>query len=311
MRNKWISIFWGIVLVLAGVLFLAYNFNWIPEFDLPVLTWVFAGISLLFFTSYFVSGWQNWGWLFPAFIFAGLALTTFLIDQNVDGAILGAPIFVAVAIPFLVGFARNPRENWGLLIPAWVMIVLTAITALNDLINNGEVIGSIVLFSVGLPFLLVYLLNRNNWWALIPGLILVALGLIVLLTTFTEGEIIAAVVLLGIAFPFLLIYLTRRENWWALIPAGILTSIALVTLLSLIDGVSEGLKNGLLMLGFAATFFLLWLLRGQHPTSWGIYPAVVLACVGAISLLFSSWFTWPILLVVGGGLLLYRAFKPR
>jgi hypothetical protein len=317
MKAKWINLFWGIILIAAGALFLAQNLGYLDQLELPVLMVVFAVVSLLFFVSYFITGLQNWGWLFPAFIFAALALVLWLQAQGIEGAWMGVPVLVAVALPFLVAFALAPRQNWWALIPAWVMIVISAILFFAEE-AQGEWIGALVLFSIGFPFLIVYLADRENWWALIPAWTLLVIGLIVLLSTQVQGEWIAIIVLLGIALPFFVVYFRNRDNWWALIPAGVLASSAVSVFLAGLFGEEGGLLakpgvlTGVTFLGIAATFFVLWLQRASQPTGWAIYAAGVSAVVALVSLLFgASQVVFPITIIAVGILILYLAFRSR
>lgn len=78
MKNTWLNAFWGILLILGGGLFLAQNLGYLEEFSATTWMYIFIGASVLFFVTYFVSGLQHWGWLFPACIFGGLATTIWL-----------------------------------------------------------------------------------------------------------------------------------------------------------------------------------------------------------------------------------------
>jgi hypothetical protein len=176
----------------------------------------------------------------------------------------------------------------------------------------------LVLFAVGLPFFVVYLSNRENWWALIPAWTLLVIGLVVLLSTQVQGEWIAVLVLLGIALPFFVVYFLDRENWWALIPAGVLASSALSVLLAGLFGergsllAKPGVLTGITFLGIAVTFFYLWLQRANQPTDWAIYPAGVAVVVALVSLLFgASQVVFPIAIIAAGILVLYMAFRSR
>jgi len=75
-----------------------------------------------------------------------------------------------------------------------------------------------MMFSVGLPFLVVYAIKRSSfWWALIPGGIMTVLAVIPILTTGVSGEIFGTFVMCVIALPFWAVYLANRRNWWPLV----------------------------------------------------------------------------------------------
>ncbi len=315
MRKNIVSMFWGFVLIIAGVVFLAYNFNYLSFVSTPMWAAIFGGLSILFFISYFLNGVRQWGWLFPALIFAALAVLMFMIDRADPSPFWGTLILAAIGIPFLVAFLLDVRTNWWALIPAWVLGVLSVIVFLSDQIM-GEVIGAIVLFSIGLPFLVVFVANRKNWWALIPGIILLFLGFVPLLSTIVVGEWIGALVLGGIGLPFLVVYLVNRSQWWAVIPAGVLLSLALTLLvlgLGELHPALSGLPFGIFMLGLSGTFAILWLVRDNQPTEWAKYPSIVLGLLGLASIILGvgSDYIWPILIIVAGILFLYFGLRQR
>jgi hypothetical protein len=162
----------------------------------------------------------------------------------------------------------------------------------------------------------VFLKDRRNWWALIPGFVMVAIGFIPLLASQPASELIGAYVLFAISLPFFVVYFWSKDNWWAFIPAGVMASIGLMVLLltsGVIEGAGFGMSNGILFLGMAATFAFLWLRRSVHPTQWAIWPAIGTAIVGATSFLFSEAveILGPVMIIAAGIVVLYFTLRPR
>ena len=316
MKTRWINLFWGLVLVVVGGLYLLNVLGYItidrnsPQLWIPV----FGAFSLLFFATYFIQGVAHWGWLFPALIFGALSLLLAQVAAGADNAAMSAPVLAAVGIPFLVAFALEPRKRQWALIPASCMTVLTLIVTVVDRVP-GEVIGGLVLFSIGLPFLVVYLVNRSRWWALIPALILIVLGAVTLLSS-QAPEFMGALVLFGIALPFFVIYIQSAKHWWALMTAGILTSLALIALITAVSEVAAeqgGVLGGVLFLGIAITFLVLWLRRASHPTDWAVYPAVVAGLAALIAFILGSRaeIVGPVVIITVGAVLLFLALRPK
>jgi hypothetical protein len=315
MKTRNVNIFWGLVLILAGVLFLAQNFGYLPLLSEQFWMVAFAGVSLIFFLAYFISGIRNWGLLFPACIFASLALTLYMTLNGVYSSILGAPILVAIALPFIVAFILDRHNNWWALIPAWVMIVIALITAIAEVVPS-EILATLMLFSISIPFLVVYLVDRTRKWALIPGGVLAIVGFLPLIGLFGSQELIGSLVVLVISVPFFVVYFWSKENWWALIPAGILASIGLALLVASLAHFALwtiSIMNGIMFLGWGLTFLILWLRRASQPTAWAIYPAVCLGAAALLAFIVGPFLqnSWPILLIVGGGLLLWLTLRPK
>src|SRR5690606_31912599 len=118
------SLFWGILLIVGGGLALAQQLGYLNQFPDSAWMWVFAGISLVAFLSYAVSGFKEWGWLFPAGVFGGLAVTIALATNNVDSAAVGSPLFIGLLIPFAAAYLTDRKQNWWALIPGGVMLFL-------------------------------------------------------------------------------------------------------------------------------------------------------------------------------------------
>ncbi len=313
MKSKIVAIFWAVVMIAAGVLFLLRETGVIQFDQLPrnVAVILFAVLSGFFFLTYFLEGVRNWGWLFPATIFAALTLIIVSAGTPLGEALTGAPIMIAIAIPFLVAFSLDPKKSWWALIPAWVMVCISLIILFEDSVS-GNFIGSFVLYSIALPFLVVFLLDRTRRWALIPFAILAVIGVIPLLENFVSGETMGLVVMLLFSVPFFVVYFWSNKNWWALIPAGVFASVAVVILYTMfLQGIQnrrgfDPLGTAILLTGIGLTFGALWLRRATQPTDWAKVPALILFTMAAFFLVFgtNTGFFWPVSLIIVGVVIL-------
>jgi hypothetical protein len=323
-KEKYVGIFWGAVLIIVGVAYLIMGAKSLSIND-PVLGLaIFAPVAALFFVSYYLSGPQKWGWLFPACIFTGLSVMMLILMavKGDVGAIIAMPVLLGVGVPFFVAYFLN-RSRWGLLIPGYVMVVLAVLMAFVDSIPGEWFAGGFML-AAALPFLVVYLANRSRRWALIPFFTIAIAGLIPLLTTVFQGQNLGGVINLIIGVPFLIVYFLSARNWWALIPAGILITAAVGIIVSGGSFAGDYSFNDVdrmgrvvavvMFTGWALTFLLLWLRRASAPTAWAIYVAVALAFLAIVTVIGGSQavnITWPIILIAAGGLMVYRQWIKR
>jgi len=120
------------------------------------------------------------------------------------------------------------RSEYGLLLPTYVLWAVAGLIALAvSNILGDPWIAFYVLTAIALPFLVVYIFNRDQWWALIPGYVLLAVGLMVVLleSGILSDLLVPAYVMFAVAIPFLVVFARDRKLWWALIPGGILIII--------------------------------------------------------------------------------------
>jgi hypothetical protein len=315
MKKNTDNLFWGIILILVALGILAQQQGYIDYNALSAntWTWIFAGAGIIFLVRYLVSGLKKWGYLFPACILGALAIIVFLAEAGKADAFIGSLIFIAIAIPFIVAFLTKIHENWWALIPAFGCLVMATVINFADSVA-GEWIGALLMFGIGLPFLLVYFVNRSRRWALIPGLILVGIGILILVSFVNAWANI--LVSLLIAATFFYVYFTQPEKWWAIIPAGIMASIALETILTLpfLGAFARTtIPTGIMFLGWAATFYYLWLQRTKSPTEWARIPAMVFGIVAVVQLVLGaiSGIGMIVLLFAGGILLIYFGLRPK
>jgi len=310
------GLFWGLLLIIGGGVALAQQLGYMNQLPDSAWMWVFGLISLVGLVSYITSGFKEWGWLFPAGIFGGLAVTVALATNNVNNAAVGSPIFFGLLIPFVVAYLTDRTRNWWALIPGGIMLFLAVVTLLVDNVG-GEWIGSLFLFLIALSFLIVYFSNRTRSWALLVAYIL---GVLALAPAMSSGggdtaAYFGSVFLFAIALPFFVVYFRSSEqNWWAIIPAGVMTTLSVIATLGIAgwikDAQTGGYSNAILMGGLAATFAVVWL---RNARAWAKIVTIVLAVLALGSAFFVSYYEmfFPVAIILVGGYLLYTAMRPK
>jgi len=208
------------------------------------------------------------------------------------------------------------KNNWRLFLGGLLLII--GVAALLDSLKIIPFSGLLwgVLFTLGGVAFIMYLFqNRKAWWAVIPGFVLIGLGMIILLSTLFpnfEGAIGGSILFVGISAAFITVYLMNRKFWWAIIPAGVMASLAgtvLVDEFTRIDG------GGVLFLGLALTFLLLTLLPGlEGNRQWPLIPAGILFVL-SLFIFFENFelsnILWAVILIAVGVFLVLRSFLQR
>ncbi|MBN1485570.1 MAG: hypothetical protein JXA37_12705 [Chloroflexia bacterium] len=217
-------------------------------------------------------------------------------------------IFVVGATLFLNVFLRD-REQWWAIIPAGVLASLGATILTSQIPFLDTFSGFVFLGGMGATFLIVYLFNRQHWWALIPGGILALLAGVVLVgeIPWIGGALQGTMFLAGLGLGFLLLYFFRREHWWAIIPGGVLLVLSLLPPASEI-GWLNNLIPLILFVGIGAVFFALYSVTQMR---WALWVALGTAGFGLLIQLASSPAAlssslFALLLILGGGYMLLR-----
>jgi hypothetical protein len=197
-----------------------------------------------------------------------------------------------------------------------LLLILTGVIFLLDNLNiislNWEVLVGPLFALGGLVFLVVFIMDTDNWWALIPGMALIGLGMTIFMDQGSFSGAWSGAVFLGmLALSFWLVYAFHPSNWWAVIPGGVLMTLAAV---SVIPG-DGNLSGGVFFLGMALTFGLLYLLPNPiGKVKWALIPAGILAIFGVLILLGSTGlinYVWPVALLLAGGVVLVRAILKK
>jgi len=177
---------------------------------------------------------------------------------------------------------------------------------------DWELIIGPIFAAGGVIFLLVFLLDKQAWWALFPGFVLIGIGVIIFMAIYMDAGVMrwGGMVFLGmLSLAFLIIYVVHREHWWALIPGGVLLTLSVVTLF---PG-NVILSGGILFFGLALTFFMVYILPNPDgKMTWALYPAGILSLVGILAVLGATDlmnYLWPVVLLAAGGYVLFRAMR--
>jgi hypothetical protein len=201
-------------------------------------SWLWVGVlavSGLVVLAIYLTDRAVWGLLITAYVLLAVSgLIAFAELDILPDPFIAIYVLTAIALPFLYVFLRN-RSNWWALIPSYVLFAVAIMIGLIEWnVLQGEFVAMYVLTAIALPFLMVFLNNRDNWWALIPCYVLLAIGAMIALIGLQVlgGLLIPSYVLLAIALPFFVVYARDSKQWWPLIPGGILAVIGISFLLA-------------------------------------------------------------------------------
>jgi hypothetical protein len=191
---------------------------------------------------------------------------------------------------------------------------LLFVERLGFLKGAASLFWGVVLILAGAYFLYLFVQNvSGSWWAIIPGLTLVAMGGENFLPK-TSVDWGGALFLGAIGLSFWVIYLMDRSRWWGIIPGGVLLTLAAITL---VDDMNRAIDSGsLLFLGLGLTFLLVAILPNPHgKTGWAYIPAVVLvlmgAFIGSTSTVGLVSYVWPVALILVGLIVVFRFFTSK
>jgi hypothetical protein len=225
------SLVWGGLLIVFGLMALV-------DIYVTLSVWVWAGIIAAagfgVLLVYFNERRELWS-LIVAYALLMTATLLVLIESNIlKDPFVATFVLGAIALPFLVVFYSN-RTHWWALIPAYVLLAIGIMVPLLETnLLNDSFVATYVLATIALPFIVVYVRDRQNWWALIPAYALLAIGIMVgfIEAGWLRDLIIPAYIMFVIAIPFIYVYLRDPREWWPLIPGGVMAVMGLGFLLS-------------------------------------------------------------------------------
>lgn len=147
-------------------------------------------------------------------------------------ALLWIAVFGAIGGYVVYLYAERPEERWWVLIPGSLAIGIAAVIAIDELLPAaGGISGGVFLGIFGLSFWVIYLQNREFWWAIIPGGVILTTAIVAGMANVFEGLEFAGAFFLGLGLTFLLVYLLPTPEGrmtWAIIPGGVLTLMGIL-----------------------------------------------------------------------------------
>ena len=264
MRNKFDGLIWGLILMAVGGLLMARNLGYDVAVTPTFWMLVFGALSALSFIRYLTGDLKRWGRLVPACLFAAFVVMIGLSEADVRSSIIGAPLFVALLIPFIVAVIADSQKNYWAVIPATLFGTLALATLLDNRADSN-LFGAVAAFIMAAPFFFVYFTQPKQRWAIIPAGILGSIGLTALLLALDpaldHSSLKGVMVSLGFAATFGVLYLRRGtvHAEWSKYPAIVFSFIALLSLVE-----NTGVNGGPLILIALGLLVLVSSLRPRH-----------------------------------------------
>lgn len=242
------SLLWGLILVLIGAGFLAWNLGALGQQQQTValvLTALFALGGLAFIGNYFLHR-TDWWKLIPAFTLLAVAAVIYLSMRQVNTFWVAVALLAGIGLAFVVIYLSNREERWWALIPFGSLGVMVAVILLSMRPDvSTALLGAVLFGGMGLVFLAIYALARERQrfsWALVPAAALGIMALVALAAYLPQafpalGSAIrmwpVLVMLIGVA---LLVYAATRGSKPAVLPVVLPSDPTTTT--SLVPGAS-------------------------------------------------------------------------
>jgi len=177
------------------------------------------------------------------------------------GGLIWAAAFALAGLVFLIVLIID-RKQWWAAIPGFTLLSIGCLLGMEELAPRAanSFGGAIVVCGIGISFLVVYLLNHQFWWALIPAGTMLSIVALIVLEPYTREPVWAF--FLGLAATFGVLSLVPmtdgKRMTWPLIPAAVLALMGAIFMISDIRWAGYILPVILIALG---VFFVLRALR--------------------------------------------------
>ena len=142
------------------------------------------------------------------------------IISNAGGIFWGLISTVAGAVFLYI--LLTDRNSWWAAFPAFTFFGLAASSFLPESLRAYD--GLVFFLGISLGFWWVYFTGPERWWAIIPGGVLLTLGIVSVLDDLLGGDTGGGVFFLGLGLTFVLVAILPGGSGrsWALIPGAIL-----------------------------------------------------------------------------------------
>jgi len=175
---------WAAALMAAGVLLLLFNLGLLaPYAPWPQVLLICAAVAgavvlLATFTRHTAEWWR----VIPAWTLlalGGIVALTLLPGME---RFMAALVFLGLACSFAHIYLLDRGERWWAIIPGGFMLALGGVLALSAVVDQVDLLAAALFFGLGAVFFVLYWLDmrRRQWWALIPGSVLVIFGALIL-----------------------------------------------------------------------------------------------------------------------------------
>ena len=165
-------LYWGLAFLFLGIFFLLYTFQVLLPYQQEIVWGITAGLALagIGFLVYMAWHPERWWALIPGFLLLSMAIVVYLgTQEQVNGPLLAAVIFVGLGLAHLFIFLTNRSERWWAWVSAGGFFLLTGAMLWGDHVT-APVLGAFLFLGMGLIFLLLYLIlprTGSRWWALL------------------------------------------------------------------------------------------------------------------------------------------------
>ncbi|MBN1954527.1 MAG: hypothetical protein JW900_05685 [Anaerolineae bacterium] len=200
-------------------------------------------------------------------IVAGVLLLLQRLEILAIGDLIWSIVLAVGGLAFLLLFWAN-RQSWWMIIPGFALLGLAALIGIGEMAFEAadELGAAVFLAALGLAFWLTYAFQREHWWAIIPGGVLLTIASVVGLSTVLSGAGTGGIFFLGLGLTFGLLYLlptTEGRMRWALIPAAVLVVLGLLLAAAFESALGLVWPIVLILLGLYLVGRFFWLRRAR------------------------------------------------